>query len=109
MTLTIGALPARVNLELYQGDDFTFTVTVGDFSLAGAVASAEVRRQPGTVLAAFTATVDETAGTITLFLPAATTATLDPGPAAWDLQVDTAGRIRTLIGGAAKIVAQVTI
>lgn len=109
MTTTIGALPARINLDLYQGDDFTFTVTVTGLSLTGAAAAAEIRRQPGTVLAAFTATVDETLGTISLFLPAAATAALDPDPAVWDLQVTTGGRVRTLVRGAVQIVAQVTV
>jgi hydrogenase maturation factor len=107
---TVGALPQRLNLDLYQGDDFALTVNVNDLSLVGAVAAAQVRQNPGSpILAAFLVTVDETAGTIDLLLTAGDTELLPTGGAVWDLQVTAAGMVRTLLAGAVKIAAEVTL
>lgn len=110
MTTTIGALPARVNLDIYQGDDLGFVLTVTGISLAGAVGSAQVRLHPSsTASVPFSVSIDEATGKISAVLTAADTAALTPGAQVWDLQVIIGGQVRTLVAGAANVVAEVTV
>jgi len=111
---TVGAIPAAVDLAVYQGDDFgplTLTVTNPDGSaanLTGATFKAQIRSAPGaaTVLASFTTSV--ATNVITLTMAATDTLTL-PAGAAWDCQMTTsAGKIQTLAAGQVKTTADVS-
>lgn len=111
---TVGAIPAAVDLAVYQGDDFgplTLTVTNPDGSaanLTGATFKAQIRSAPGaaTVLASFTISV--ATNVITLTMAATDTLTL-PAGAAWDCQMTTsAGKIQTLAAGQVKTTADVS-
>ena len=111
---TVGAIPAAVDLAVYQGDDFgplTLTVTNPDGSaanLTGATFNAQIRSAPGaaTVLASFTTSV--ATNVITLTMAATDTLTL-PAGAAWDCQMTTsAGKIQTLAAGQVKTTADVS-
>lgn len=109
---TIGSLPAKQDLDLYQGDDFYLDVTVKNqdgtpADLSGAVSTAQVRTVPEdpTILASFVTSI--TTNVIHLHLLAADAAGLIPGPAFWDLQVAMPD-ITTLIAGKVTIHAEVT-
>ena len=111
---TVGAIPAAVDLAVYQGDDFgplTLTVTNPDGSaanLTGATFKAQIRSAPGaaTVLASFTTSV--ATNVITLTMAATDTLTL-PAGAAWDCQMTTsAGKVQTLAAGQVKTTADVS-
>jgi hypothetical protein len=102
--VTVGTLPAVVNLILYQGDDFYLHVNVNPgtppVDLTSYTAKAEIRSTPGasTVIATFTATIVDS-DTVGLHLPAAQ-ADLVSVPAFWDVQVtDVLGAVTTLAYG----------
>jgi len=93
------------DLEVYQGDDISVTVTVKNAdgtaaSLAGFVAKAQVRKTSadfGVVVAEFTATIQ--ANVIALSLTNAQTVKL-AGPYYWDVQIKSpAGAVTTLARG----------
>lgn len=110
--VSVGRLPAAVNLTLYQGDDFFLHVIVDTsqgVDLTSYLPKAQVRTAPGatSVLAEFEATILDQA-TIALHLPGTESAKLQTS-AAWDVQVtDTTGIISTLAAGTVTIVKQVT-
>jgi ribulose 1,5-bisphosphate synthetase/thiazole synthase len=115
--VTVGNLPAPVDLQLYQGDDFYLTVTVFDSSTGGGVdltgytAQSQIRVTPPSteVLAEFdVVVVAGTSGQITLHLDHVDSAVIDRA-GSWDLQMtDPAGVITTLCYGAVKLVQEVT-
>ena len=113
--VTIAALPAVVNLALYQGDDFylDLTVTNPDGSaadLAGVIPSAQIKTAKGATspLATFDATVDATlTNVVHLHLPHLEAAQLVAGPAFWDCQIaDT--QVTTLAAGTVTVTGEVT-
>ena len=111
---TVANIPGSADLDLYQGDDLYFTVTVTNpdgsaANLTGATAASTIRPGPDnpTVIAAFTCTIST--NVITLHLPNAQSALLTPTAAVWDLQITTSiGEIYTLLFGNVNTVLQVT-
>lgn len=113
-------LPARVDLQLYAGDDVLLEVTVNDqggqpYDLAGVTVDAQIRAEvigPGNtpangVLGAFTSTVS--ANLILLQLAGSVSARIPP-TAVWDVQLtrpDTT--IITVAAGTVTMAGQVTI
>jgi hypothetical protein len=114
MAITVGALPAGVDVALYAGDDFEMTVKVSDANgnpviLTGTTPKSEIRAtQAATVvLATFTVTTVDPS-TYKLTLTGAITAAL-PASAVWDLQVtDATSKVTTLAAGKVKVTAEVT-
>ncbi len=109
----VGVLPARVDLVIYQGDDFFLNVTVDDsvtpIDLTGYIPQAEIRTAPGatTVTATFDATIADST-TVALHLPNDQSMLLT-GNAAWDVQItDLAGVVTTLAYGTVTLTKQVT-
>jgi hypothetical protein len=111
VTTALVATPPRVDLRLYQGDDYTMTLTVTDsannpVTLTGTVA-ASLAAAPGQAAAA-TFGVSVATNVVTLTLPAATTALL-AGPYSWDCQwTDATGKVTTLAAGNVKVTVDVT-
>jgi hypothetical protein len=113
MATTIQAIPAQVNLDLYQGDDFTMTLTVtnpdgSEADLTDAIIAAQVRKTPPdeTVIARFTPA--HSVNVITLWLPGAESAKLG-ATQAWDCDMtDAGGRITTLVYGTLTAKSEVT-
>jgi len=114
MAVTVGALPAEVDVALYAGDDFEMTVKVSNadgtpVDLTGTTAKSEIRANAAAtvVLATFTVTAVDSS-TFKLVLDGDVTAAL-PASAVWDLQVtDAASKVTTLAGGKVKVTAEVT-
>jgi hypothetical protein len=110
---TITALPTQVDLNLYQGDDFTMTLTVtnpddSEVDLAETIVEAQVRKTANDeeVLARFTPAYS--GNVITLWLPGSESAKIS-GSAVWDCHVtDAGGRITTLAAGKITTTAEVT-
>jgi len=114
---TVGAIPAAVDLAVYQGDDFgplTLTVTNPDGSaanLTGATFKAQIRNVAGsstsTLLATFTPSV--AANVVTLSLAHGDAATL-PAAGVWDCQMTrAAGSVVTLAAGAVRVAQDVSV
>lgn len=110
--VTITALPATVNLSLYQGDDFylDLTVTNPDSSpadLTGATATATIKASPTApdIMATFSATI--TANVVHLHLPATEAAKL-AAAAVWDCQIANP-LVTTLAAGKVTTTLQVTL
>lgn len=113
--VTVGNLPAPVDVSLYQGDDFYLTVKLTDptgvvVDLTGYTATSQIRLTPPSteIVAEFDVTVDGPNGTINLHLDHVDSALIDRA-ATWDLQIVSAtGIVSTLIYGAVKTVMEVT-
>lgn len=115
--MAVGALPKKVDLSIYQGDDFFMTVWVRDdtgelVDLTGYSVRSEIRGRSdaATTLATFTTTISA-AGRVDVRLPSSVTATLTPGTAVWDLELTdpaTGGRVMTPCAGNVSITAGVT-
>ena len=113
--VTITALPAVVNLSLYQGDDFflDLTVTNPDGSaaeLTSATPSADIKasKTAPDALATFDAEVDAIlTNVIHLHLPHLQAAQLTPGSAVWDCQIEDT-QVFTLAAGSVTITGEVT-
>lgn len=111
-TKTVGNIPQRLDLQVYQGDDFFLHVAVSDHQgnpvdLTDVVAVAQIRASADAteVLATFDVVVEDS--TIHLFLDHDTTASLPSG--VWDLQVtDTNSYEGTFLRGCVEVVAEVT-
>ena len=111
------ARPTDVPLYLYQGDDFSMTVTVNDannnpVNLTGYVTASEIRNLPSDTqaLAVFTTQVSTTApyNMIILNLPAAQSINV-VGQAFWDVTMtDLTGRVTTLAAGEIHAMAEIT-
>lgn len=109
----VGQLPTRVDLVLYQGDDFFLNVvvdtTVTPIDLSTYTPKAEIRASPGaaTVIATFDAVIVDTV-TIGLHLPSAES-TLIATAASWDVQItDPAGVVTTICYGSVSPTKEVT-
>lgn len=111
------SLPAPVNLSLYAGDDFAFTISVANpdgsaMDLTGYTVAAQIRATPtsSTVLGSFTCTLvtPPTGGIISCALPNTVTATLASG-GAFDVQMTSgASTITTLVAGTVTVTGDVT-
>lgn len=112
--ISVGKVPAPVNLTIYQGDDFFLHVAVDDTATPGIdlstyIPKAEIRAAAGatSVLATFVATIYDFR-TVALHLTSTQSALLQ-GNAFWDVQItDPAGLVTTLAAGTVTIVKQVT-
>jgi len=109
--INISALPQRVNLNLYVGDDFFIELVVTDddgnpFDLTGYLADAQVRLSATAtdIQCTFDATIDQ--NIVALHLARGEAANL-PGKGVWDCQVD-GERLLTLIAGDVTAAARVT-
>jgi hypothetical protein len=113
---TVKVLPAKLNYSMTRGDDFAaeFTIKEGDPLAAVDVSSrtytAQVRSSADSTTVVATFSVDMTdAATGVVVLRLADTVTDDlSGTYVWDLQQDTAGVIRTLVGGSFAVLKDVT-
>jgi len=108
-TITLEALPRRVNLVLYAGDDFSMTLTVTSdgepVSLDDLVPRAQVRRSTGSdaILGDFEILTSE--NQIMLYLPGALSAAL-PLHCVWDCELTPSGP--TLVAGRIRVRPQVS-
>jgi len=115
LTATLSALPTRVDLRLYAGDDVTVKVTVNNpdgspADLTGATAKAQIRAwaydfEP---VADFTCAVDPS-GFVLLGLDAASTSVL-PRNSVWDCELLFAdgSPTTTILSGSVRTLAEVT-
>lgn len=106
---SVAALPDNVPMDIYQGDDLYFVVTVIGLDLTGATGLAQIRRYPSSTVHVDMGVVIVGSDTVQVSLSAAASAVLQPGANVWDLQVLVNGRIRTLATGVATVHAQVTM
>lgn len=115
MAETIDLRPARLNYRIRRGDDFADTVTIREgqplaaVDVSARVYTAQVRRTAeGAVVATMGIDMTDAAtGDVTYSIEDAVTATMK-GDYVWDLQQSAAGVVRTLMGGAFKVDADVT-
>lgn len=101
--------PKRFDLEVYQGDTFTFNLVLKGnggtpLDLTGWTALAQIKKADGSAgeTPALDLTVGTTDGKVTISLSGTETGLLEPGsgPYKYDVQLtDTAGNKRTFIGG----------
>lgn len=110
---TAGTLPPRIDLALYQGDDFFLRIVLeaneNPIDLTGYTPKAEIRATAGSdvVLAAFACTVVDPA-TLELHLTSALSTAL-PATGAWDVQIeDSVGLVTTLAYGSVTVAKEVT-
>jgi hypothetical protein len=115
MTATLSALPTRVDLRLYAGDDLTVKVNVNNpdgtpADLTGASAKAQIRvwAYDADPIAEFTCAVDPS-GFVLLGLDAASTALL-PRSSVWDCELlfDAGSPTTTIVSGSIRTLAEVT-
>lgn len=107
--------PARLDYKIRRGDDFADTVTIkeGDplaaVNVSARTYTAQVRQTPaGDVVAQMSIDMASAAtGQVTYRISDAVTGTM-LGTYVWDFQQDTAGVVRTLMGGKFKVEADVT-
>jgi len=111
-TSSISALPERVDLELYRGDDFWVVLSVSPamgqaFDLTGATARSQIREEYDSETAfEMEASIDEQV--VTVHLTNQVSATL-PACGVWDCQVTLSdATVRTLVAGAVTVSPQVT-
>ena len=109
---TVGSLPARIDLLLYQGDDFIldliFSGPVG-IDMATYTAKAEIRQSPGSaqLITTFVPSTPN-ASTVRLHLTHSS-AELLGGDCSWDCQItDTVGTVTTVAYGSITLTKQVT-
>lgn len=113
---SVKTLPGKLNFSMTRGDDFAhqFTIQEGDplapVDVSARTYTAQVRAAADSTTVVATFSVDMTsAATGIVILRIADTVTDDlSGPYVWDLQQDSAGVIRTLVGGSFTVVPDVT-
>ncbi len=109
-------MPARRDLNAYQGDDFVHEVRFVDsdgdpVSAVGRTFASQVRRRwsDTTVEASFSVDTSNAANGVVVFtLSAATTTGLEPGEYRYDLQQTEAGRRLTLLRGKFVVPGEIT-
>ncbi len=109
-------MPATRNLDIYRGDDFAHTVTFEDeagapLDVSASTFASQLRRYPDTSIIAATFAVNMSAaatGVVVFTLGDAVTATLDPGPYAYDVQQTDDGKVTTMLAGDVTVAADVT-
>jgi hypothetical protein len=110
------ALPAAVNLTIYRGDDFSFTLTVinrdgSPYDLSSSTVLAQIRTKADAAdPAAEVFTTSISTNVITLTLPSAASAALAAGSYVWDCQLSDsiAPSVHTIAGGSLTLVADVS-
>jgi hypothetical protein len=108
--------PGRLSLIVRIGDTEQVVAAVQDddgaaVPIAGRTYAAQIRRTPesSTIIASFTCAItDAPNGVVTCTLPAATTGTLTPGVAVWDMQETNGSVVTTLLAGFVTITQDVT-
>lgn len=105
---SVARLPDTVPMDVYQGDDLFFTVTVVGLDLTGGSGAGQIRRFPSSTTRVDLGVVIVGSDKIEVSLTAANSALLTPGPNVWDLQVLVGGRVWTLASGVATVWAEVT-
>jgi hypothetical protein len=113
---TVKVIPGKLNYVMTRGDDFAAQLTIQEGSplapvdVSSRTYTAQVRTTADATTVAATFSVDMTdAATGIIVLRLADTVTNDLGGAyVWDLQQDTSGVIRTLVGGSFNVVDDVT-
>lgn len=111
--VSVGQLPAAVDLTVYQGDDLFINITVDDsvapIDLTTYSPSSEIRSAPGGALVCtFVATVVD-ATHIQLHLTSAESAKVIAN-GSWDVQIEDAnGVVTTLAYGKVTLIKQVTL
>ena len=102
---TVTILPAKLNYKITRGDDFADEVTIKENGVAVDVSArtytAQVRAttEATDVVATFSIDMSSAASGVVGFSIADTVTDDLLGPYVWDFQQDTAGVIRTLMGG----------
>jgi hypothetical protein len=112
---TISIRPAKLNYKIVRGDDFADVVTIkeGDpaepADVSARTYTAQVRRtKAGEVVAQMAINMADAAdGEVGYSIPDAETAEMS-GQYVWDFQQDSAGVVRTLMGGAFVVDPDVT-
>jgi hypothetical protein len=109
----ISNLPVRIDLELYQGDDFFLNLKVSNpdgtpADMAAMEPAAQIRPTPeGQISGQFTAS--PLGDTIFLHLTHGQATMLVPGRSFWDCQItDPTGRVTTLAAGTVTTTAEIT-
>ena len=105
----IGALPSQVDLTLYAGDDFTFTLTCSGPAITGQTATAQIRATAAnsSVLGAMTTSITAP-NIVNLTIPHTVSSSL-PATAVWDCQLtDGSGNITTIASGSVTTTPDVT-
>jgi hypothetical protein len=107
---------SKADLLIYQGDDYSATVTVSNNTttppdLTGFIAQAQIRSGPADsnsqVIVELAATIST--NIVTLSIPAAQTVLLTKPLYAWDLQLHSpTGSITTILAGRVIVTAEVT-
>jgi hypothetical protein len=114
-TGNLSQLPASVNLSLYRGDDFSFTLPVTNpdgsaYTLTGCTALAQIRATataPDPPTAVFTTSL--ATNIITLSLSNTVSAGIAVGAYVWDCQLmDASAKIHTIAAGAVTVTADVS-
>jgi hypothetical protein len=112
VTTRICDLPAAVDLGLYQGDDFSMTLSVTDtagnpIDISAGTVAAQIRssRTSTTVAGTFTTTVN--VNVVTLALSAAESTSL-PQLCVWDCVLTENAVVTTLAGGRLELMSRVT-
>jgi hypothetical protein len=108
-------LPAAVNLTIYRGDDFTFTLTVTNpdgspYDLSTSTILAQIRSKPDAAdPPAAVLTTSVATNVITLTLTHTISAGLAAGSYCWDCQLtDALGNVHTIAGGGLTLTADVS-
>jgi hypothetical protein len=111
--MSASAWPNTVDVDIYQGDDFSMTLTVTNpdgsaANLTGATAAAQIRSAPAStdIAATFTTTIASNVVTLTLTHTAATALS---GNYVWDCQLTySGGTVNTIAAGRVRVAAEVT-
>jgi hypothetical protein len=106
------ALPAAVDLGLYQGDDFSMTLTVTDsagnpIDLSAGTVAAQIRSTRGSPTIAGTFAASISVNVVTLALDAADSTAL-PQLCVWDCAWTENAVVTTLAGGRLELMCRVT-
>jgi hypothetical protein len=102
--------PAKVDIRMVRGDDFSMVIDVDGDRDADAFAAALRTRKLAAVIP-FTVTVGAYSAPstpITIALADTTTDDLEPGPYYWDLEWTSAGAVRTIAGGEVTVLEDYT-
>ena len=114
----VGVLPEKIDLEIYQGDDFYMTIWVTDpdtgtpIDLTGYTFRSQIRptTDSDVILALFQFSVGGI-GKVDVHLPGADTETLPVGHCVWDFELTNSagsGQVSTPCAGVVNVTAQVT-
>jgi hypothetical protein len=111
-TTRICDLPAAVDLGLYQGDDFSMTLTVVDsvgnpIDISAGTVAAQIRATRTSTTVAGTFTTSVAVNVVTLALSAAASTTL-PQLCVWDCVLTESSVVTTLAGGRLELMSRVT-